>query len=204
MFDVFQSLSRSSDRCNLKDGELIGMAQGGDQVAFGELVRRYHQQVFNALSALVGDLDDADDLAQEVFVKAHRALPGFEGRSKFYTWLYRLAINCWKDWLKMPKQQKELREAFDVYDADYTAVPAPDASVENRELLYLLERALRDLPVEYRATVILREMEGLDYEDIARVLNCSVGTVKSRLFRARLRLKQMWETEYRAQWEGVM
>lgn len=190
---------------DLEDYDLTVLARKGDQQAFSMLVKRYHQQLFNMLFALVGSWDEADDLAQETFLKAHRALPGFEGRSQFYTWLYRIGVNCWKDWCKTPRSKMEVRDYseegrswLDVQEASEDT----GARVEKQEMQNLLELALSKLPEEYRVAVVLREIDGLDYEEMAKVLNCSVGTVKSRLFRGRTQLKKLWETRYRAFWEG--
>lgn len=205
MFGIFKSIATPSELSLCEDHDLVLRAQQQDQAAFTELVRRNHRQIFNVLYALLADQDEADDLTQEVFLKAYRALPNFEGRSKFYTWLYRLSINCWKDWLKSPRCRKEYWEDWHEETLQVDQPPvwvAADADVENLELQNLLKQALNDLPADYRATVVLREFEGLDYEEIAVALNCSVGTVKSRLFRARMRLRKLWETHYRHVWEG--
>ena len=193
---------KASDAC---DHDLVVRAQCGDREAFNGLVRRYHVRIFNTVYALVGDRDDADDLAQEIFLKAYRSLPSFRGKSQFYTWLYRIGINCWKDWLKSPKQRTGMWESVETcedYVLQCSDQEAADARVENGEFRSLLERALADLPAEQRAAVVLREIDGLDYEEIAQALRCSLGTVKSRLCRARMRLKELWETRYRGQWDG--
>ncbi len=193
------------EKNDLDDYELILLAQKGDQGAFSLLVKRYHHQLFNMLYALVGDWDEADDLAQETFLKTHRALPGFEGRAQFYTWLYRIGVNCWKDWCKTPRVQKEVSEFCEdgqsVFDR-YESSESTDNQVETGEFQYMLEHALSKLQNEYRVAVILREIDGLGYDEIAEVLDCSVGTVKSRLFRGRTQLKKMWDMRYRNYWEG--
>lgn len=193
------------EKGDLEDYELILLAQKGDQDAFSMLVTRYHLQLFNMLYALAGDWDEADDLAQETFLKMHRALPHFEGRSQFYTWLYRIGINCWKDWCKTPRVQKEVSEfgedgqsVFEKYESFATT----DNQVESGEFQLMLEHALSKLQEEYRVAVILREIDGLGYDEIADVLDCSVGTVKSRLFRGRTQLKKLWDMRYRNCWEG--
>ena len=190
---------------DLDDYELILRAQKGEEDAFSLLIKRYHLQLFNMLYALVGDWDEADDLAQETFLKMHRALPGFEGRAQFYTWLYRIGVNCWKDWCKTPRVQKEVSEfgedgqsVFEKHESSGTT----DSQVETGELQLMLEHALSKLQDEYRVVVILREIDGLGYDEIAAVLDCSVGTVKSRLFRGRTQLKKLWDMRYRNYWEG--
>lgn len=195
----------TGERAHMEDYDLIMLAKRGDQDAFSVLVKRYHQQLFNMLHALVGNWDEADDLAQETFLKAHRALPGFEGRAQFYTWLYRIGVNCWKDWCKMPRVQREIAESSEdgqsLFDLQISA-DSSDAQVEKNEMQYMLEQALAKLPEEYRVAVVLREIDGLGYEEMADVLNCSVGTVKSRLFRGRTQLKKLWDTRYRNYWQG--
>jgi len=189
----------------LEDYDLIMLAKKGDQKAFSLLIRRYHQQLFNMLYGLVGDWDDADDLAQETCLKAHRSLPGFEGRAQFYTWLYRIGVNCWKDWCKTPRARKEVRDNFEdgqsLFDRQVSSEVA-DAQVEKKEFQEMLELALAKLNDEYRVTVVLREIDGLGYDEIAEILDCSVGTVKSRLFRGRTQLKKLWDVRYRAYWKG--
>ena len=210
MLDTVQAISHSAGRSGLDDFALVLQTQRGDGASFTELVRRYHGRIFNTMYALVGDRDDADDLAQEIFVRAYQALAHFRGRSQFYTWLYRIGINCWKDWAKSPRntrQRKDLWASIEDYDAPSEGGAGPiatDAEVENRELQDILEQALARLPARQRAAVVLREIDGLDYEGIARTLGCSVGTVKSRLFRARARLRKLWETRYRSDWTGAL
>lgn len=203
--EIWQPVPQRVEASNACDHDLVVRAQRGDREAFNELVRRYHVRIFNTVYALVGDRDDADDLAQEIFLKAYRSLPSFRGKSQFYTWLYRIGINCWKDWLKSPKQRMgmwESVEACEDYVLHCSDQEAADARVENGELRSLLEQALADLPAEQRAAVVLREIDGLGYEEIAQALRCSLGTVKSRICRARMRLKALWETRYRGHWEG--
>jgi len=206
MTPIFLAVSAVPEWIELSDSELVARAQKGNQSAFSELVRRYHQRIFNTIYALVSDRDDADDLTQETFIRAYRSIAGFQGRSQFYTWLYRLGINCWKDWIKSPKHPSNHQDLDDYVEGreelDKQPTESADRRVENRELNDLLSRVLQELPEEYRTTVVLREIEGLGYEDIAETLECSVGTVKSRLFRARTQLKQLWQTRYRAHWEG--
>ena len=190
---------------DIDDYDLIMLAKKGNQNAFSLLIRRYHQQLFNMLYALSGDWDDADDLAQETVLKAHRALAGFEGRAQFYTWIYRIGVNCWKDWCKTPRAQKEVRDVSEegqsLLDRQVSS-EVSDALVEREEFQAMLEHALAKLNEEYRAAVVLREIDGLGYDEIADILDCSVGTVKSRLFRGRNQLKKLWDMRYRTQWEG--
>ncbi|MBT3603275.1 MAG: sigma-70 family RNA polymerase sigma factor, partial [Candidatus Latescibacteria bacterium] len=146
------------------------------------------------------------DLAQETMVKAYRALGRFEGRAQFYTWLYRIGINCWKDWCKTPRKQREVGEILDdgqsLFD-QHPALDRTDAQVQKNELQEMLKLALSKLPDEYRVALVLRELDGLGYDEIAIVLDCSLGTVKSRIFRGRTQLKKLWDRGYRNYWEGA-
>jgi RNA polymerase sigma-70 factor (ECF subfamily) len=172
----------------------------GDQDAFRELVVRYHPRIFNLIHNLIRDRDEADDLAQEVFIKAFRSLSGFKGQAQVYTWLYRIAVNRCLDWLKNRGRRPEV--SLERAGAALQDSSAADAEVGQRELGRALERALGTLPPDYRAALTLREVDGLSYEEIAGVMDCSVGTVKSRLFRARLRLQRML-AEVHEDWKGA-
>ena len=165
--------------------------QKGDQGAFSILVKRYHQQLFNMLYALVGNWDEADDLAQETFLKAHRAVPGFEGRAQFYTWLYRIAVNSAKNYLvsqgrKPPASDVDADEA-DFYEGSdaLKEQSTPERSLLSEEIEDTLFKVVEKLPDDLRMAITLREIEGLSYEEIANVMSCPVGTVRSRIFRAR-------------------
>ena len=187
----------------MKDLALVSRARGGDGEAFSTLVRRYHERIYNTVYALVGDADDADDLTQEAFIRAYRSLSGFRGRSQFYTWLYRISVNCCLDWMKSPSRRRSdlslERDRWEGREDSRQAPPADtDQSVERRELQGILEAALDSLQEEYRATIVLREIDGLAYEEIAGILGCCVGTVKSRLVRARSRLREVLEKDYHA------
>ncbi len=189
-----------------EDAELVRRCGEGDQEAFRTLVTRYHPRIFNLIHNLVKDRDEADDLAQEVFIKAFRSLAGFKGQAQIYTWLYRIAVNRCLDWLKNRGRHPEMTlERVEVYRADEAHLQSPgtaDAEMVQRELGRALEKALQAIPSDYRVALTLREVDGLSYEEIAEVMECSVGTVKSRLFRARLQLQRML-ADIHEDWKGA-
>lgn len=189
-----------------EDAELVRRCREGDPEAFRTLVARYHPRIFNLIYSLVRDRDEADDLAQEVFIKAFRSLSGFKGQAQVYTWLYRIAVNRCLDWLKSRRRHPETSlDRVEVYRADGAVLRgsgATDAEMEQRELGRALEGALRELPPDYRVALTLREVDGLSYEEVADAMGCSVGTVKSRLFRARAQLQGLL-ADIHEDWKGA-
>ena len=177
------------------DLELAERSLNGDLEAYSELARRHHGRLYQTIFAMVGDSDDADDLTQESFIKAYRSLGRFKGQSRFYTWIYRIAVNQTLDWMKAKKRRRDV--PLEYAEGDRAGrVEGTDNGVYRRELNQHLEAALESLTPEYRATVVLREIDGRTYEEIAELLTCSVGTVKSRLFRARGQLRTLLEDVY--------
>lgn len=174
---------------SLPDSFLVARAQKGDGQAFSVLLSKYRDRIFATLYGLTGDRDITEDLLQDVSLKAHLSICRFRGDSQFYTWLYRVAINRWKDWrVSMGRKQEDILDEV----VDRTAGTAQtDALVENEELRIILAGALQELPDLWREAVVLREIDGLTYEEIATVLSCSIGTVKSRLFRSRSMLRDI-------------
>lgn len=174
------------------DQMLVERAQQGEQKAFEMLMSKYQRRLFRLITRFVKDEHDVNDVAQEAMIKAYRALPGFRGESAFYTWLYRIAINTAKNFLitlgKRPFVSAEAaNEEGDVLDlsdqvADYHT---PEAEMVNREILQTVEAAISKLPDDLRKAITLREMDGLSYEEIAQIMDCPIGTVRSRIFRAR-------------------
>jgi RNA polymerase sigma-70 factor (ECF subfamily) len=170
------------------DGLLVARARDGSTEAFEELVRRYRNQVYALCHHFVHSREDAWDLAQETFVNAHRALPAFRGESGFKTWLMRIAANRCKDHLK--KRRLDTVPFDDAQSADGPAQsPQPDEEMEHRELARAIEAAVKSLPMRHRTAFLLREYEGLSYQEMAEVMNCNIGTVMSRLFHARRKLQ---------------
>ncbi len=175
------------------DGDqlLVERAQGGDRGAFDLLVLKYQQKIVKLVMRFVRDPTDALDVSQEAFIKAYRALPSFRGDSAFYTWLYRIAINAAKNHLAAVKRRPPEQE-LDSQDPDYYAGDArlrdeesPEGLVMQEQLRQTIARAIAGLPDELRTAIVLREIEGLSYEEIAQAMDCPVGTVRSRIFRAR-------------------
>jgi len=155
------------------------------------LVLKYQHRIFGLISRYVHDTDEIQDVAQEAFIKAYRALPGFRGDSAFYTWLYRIAINTAKNYL-VSRSRRPPGSDVDVEDAEYYEggallheIETPENALFGAELKAVVERAISELPEDLRTAVTLREFDGLSYEDIAEIMDCPVGTVRSRIFRAR-------------------
>ena len=174
------------------DQALVERVQRGDKRAFDLLVSKYQRKIFRLLSRLVRDSAEIEDVAQEAFIKAYRALPSFRGDSAFYTWLYRIAINTAKNWLvsqgrRAPTStQAEIDDAENFESADsLREVATPDAVLASRQVGDAVNRAIDRLPEDLRTAIVLREIEGLSYEEIAESMNCPIGTVRSRIFRAR-------------------
>lgn len=172
------------------DEQLVARAQQGDRRAFELLVRKYQYKIVQLVSRLVGDAD-APDVAQETFIKAWRALKGFQGNSAFYTWLYRIGINTAKNHL-VSRGRRPADQDIDIADAELyghteqlSDVETPEASLLTDEIRQKVAEAIAKLPADLRKAITLRELEGLSYEEIAEVMNCPIGTVRSRIFRAR-------------------
>ncbi|ARN75351.1 RNA polymerase sigma factor RpoE [Oceanicoccus sagamiensis] len=173
------------------DQQLVERVQKGDNRAFDLLVLKYQHKIFGLISRYIRDHDEIKDVAQEAFIKAFRALPKFRGDSAFYTWLYRIAINTAKNYL-VARNRRPPATDVDVEDAEYYEsasslrdIENPENALYGEELKAVVEKAMKALPEDLRAAVTLREFEGLSYEDIADVMECPVGTVRSRIFRAR-------------------
>ena len=184
------------------DLELVARVRGGDDTAFRELVDRHRGRIFGLCCRILRDPEDAEDAAQEAFVKAYRRLDSFRGDSQFYTWLYRVATNVANDHY----QARRRRRSVEAGDSEMLQPPRhddperPDRAAERSDMKEVARRALDKLPPLFRTVLILREYEGLEYRDIAETLNIELGTVMSRLFRARLRFKNAVEQlfpEYR-------
>ncbi|HUY84653.1 MAG TPA: RNA polymerase sigma factor RpoE [Steroidobacteraceae bacterium] len=173
------------------DLELVGRVQRGERAAFDLLVLRYQHKVLKLIMRYLHDTTEAEDIAQEAFVKAYRALPSFRGDSAFYTWLYRIAINTAKNALVAAKR-RPMDYDLDLQDPEQYELNARLAESETPEALLLTDeirdtvnKAIENLPEDLRTAIVLRELEGLSYEDIAQTMECPVGTVRSRIFRAR-------------------
>lgn len=173
------------------DQQLVARAREGDQRAFELLVRKYQHKVLKLIMRYVRDMDEAMDLTQETFVKAWKALGSFRGDSAFYTWIYRIAVNTAKNHL-VSVQRQPYTVDLDADETDqYAAEPeltdtnTPEGEALGSELHRVVMQAIHDLPEDLRTAITLRELEGLSYEEIAEVMGCPIGTVRSRIFRAR-------------------
>ena len=176
---------------NLLDEQLVERVQRGDKNAFNLLVRKYQHKVVNLVARYVNNPGDVPDVAQEAFIKAYRALPTFRGESAFYTWLYRIAVNTAKNYLtsqgrRPPSSDVEADEA-EYYGGGEALqeVATPENLALTDEIKRTVFAAIEALPEDLRTAITLREMEGLSYEEIAEIMDCPVGTVRSRIFRAR-------------------
>jgi len=174
------------------DSLLVERVQSGDREAFGLLVAKYQRKLMRLVMRLVRDPAEAEDVVQEAFIKAYRALPNFRGESAFYTWLYRIGVNTAKNWLmahgrRMPSMSEigdEETEGIEdsVLLRDDTT---PEGVLMSRQIGDVVHAAMEALPEDLRMAISLREIEGLSYEEISHILGCPVGTVRSRIFRAR-------------------
>ncbi|WP_448566928.1 RNA polymerase sigma factor RpoE [Thalassotalea ganghwensis] len=173
------------------DQKLVERVQCGDKNAFNLLVSKYQHKVANLVSRYVKNHSDVPDIVQEAFIKAYRALPNFRGESAFYTWLYRIAVNCAKNHMvagsrKPPGSDIEIEDA-EVYDEGEALREnaSPEKLLLTQEIKRVIFNTIEQLPDDLRTAINLRELEGLSYEEIATIMECPVGTVRSRIFRAR-------------------
>lgn len=174
------------------DQRLVERAQRGDKQAFGLLVSKYQRKLARLLSRFIRDAAEVEDVTQEAFIKAYRALPTFRGDSAFYTWLYRIGINTAKNYLVAMGRRTPTATDIDAEDAEgfqdadqLRDLNTPENELISRQVADNVNQTLADLPEELRTAITLREIEGLSYEDIANIMNCPIGTVRSRIFRAR-------------------
>jgi RNA polymerase sigma-70 factor (ECF subfamily) len=190
-----QRLTEQADRnppgSGAADLALIRRVQQGDRSAFDLLVVKYQHKIVKLIMRYVRDPSEALDVAQEAFLKAYRAAPSFRGDSAFYTWLYRIAINTAKNHL-VAIGRKPVSYDLDTQDPEQAGIlnelrelDTPEALVQSEEIRDTINRAIHALPEELRTAILLREIEGLSYEEIAQTMECPVGTVRSRIFRAR-------------------
>ena len=185
----------NSEKC--PDFDLVDACQKGDSEAFTELVTRYQNRIFNTILRMIGNYETALDLTQETFLRAYQNLTGFQKKSAFFTWLFRIAIN-----IATSKRRQYARRprkfCFSQYDSGETAgpkieppdkQPLPQDTLVQREMQSLVQQEISALPDEFRQVLVLRDIEGLSYEDIHLIIDCPIGTVRSRLHRARAMLK---------------
>ncbi|MGD8590213.1 MAG: RNA polymerase sigma factor RpoE [Chromatiales bacterium] len=173
------------------DHELVTRVQRGDKKAFDLLVLKYQQKIANLVSRYIRDPHEVMDVTQEAFIKAYRAIPNFRGESAFYTWLYRIAINTAKNYLvamgRRPPTDDLEAETAEQMDAGarLKETGTPENHILSEEISATVQQAIDNLPEDLRTAIILRELEGMSYEEIASAMSCPVGTVRSRIFRAR-------------------
>jgi RNA polymerase sigma-70 factor (ECF subfamily) len=195
-------IADSNTPAGMLEGDLVRLARGGDLGAYDELVRRYQERIYATIYHMTSNHEDANDIAQDSFIKAYQALKTFKGGSSFYTWLYRIAVNKTINFLK----QRKNRHHFSLNDIDFNAENDPDlvALVSDKtplrnvglaELQKKLNEALHKLSEPHRMVVVLHDVQGLSHEDIAEIMDCNMGTVRSRLFYARQQL-QSYLAEY--------
>ena len=195
------------------DAVLVERTVAGDQKAFELLVLKYERRIQRLIGRMVRDVDLVEDIAQETFIRAYRALPKFRGDAQFYTWLYRIAVNTAKKFLMDLKRNPTVSEnSFKSGEGDETSylenelttTETPEAILASKEIADMVNAALAALPEELRQAITLREIEGLSYEDIAQAMACPIGTVRSRIFRAReaisARIKPMLDNPSGKRW----
>lgn len=181
---------------DINDSAVVERVRAGDKQAFNLLVARYQYKIQNLVARLIRDPAEQEDVAQEAFIKAYLAIGNFRGDSTFYTWLYRIAINTAKNHLVGAGRKPPARDV-DVDDSTMLGqveglveMNSPEAILQNDELVNTIRQAIAELPDELREAIMLREFDGLSYEDIADVMGCPIGTVRSRIFRARDAIEQ--------------
>lgn len=173
------------------DEDLVARVQQGDKKAYDLLVIKYQHKIVQLVNRYLKDPSEAQDVAQEAFIKAYRAIGSFRGDSTFYTWLYRIAINTAKNYL-VSRNRRSSQFEVDIQDAEATenapqlqGIDTPERLLMNDEIAKAIRSAIDNLPDEMRTAIMLREFEGMSYEEIAEAMDCPVGTVRSRIFRAR-------------------
>ena len=193
------------------DQQLVERVQRGDKQAFGLLVTKYQRKLHRLLSRLIRDSAEVEDVAQETFIKAYRALGSFRGDSAFYTWLYRIGINTAKNYLVSQGRRAPTSTSFDSEEAEnfedgdqLRDINTPERLMMTRQIGDTVNAAMEALPEELKTAIVLREIEGLSYEEIATIMDCPIGTVRSRIFRAREaiseKLKPLLDTAPNKRW----
>ena len=174
------------------DHQLVERAQRGDKRAFELLVEKYQRKLARLLSRLIRDPGEVEDVTQEAFIKAYRALPSFRGDSAFYTWLYRIGINTAKNYLVAMGRRAPTTTEVEAEEAEgqeggelLRDINTPESLLLTKEIGNTVNAAIESLPEELRSAIQLRELEGMSYEEIAKLMDCPIGTVRSRIFRAR-------------------
>jgi len=196
MADATSKLEASQNNRAL-DQALVERAQNGDKKAFGLLVEKYHRKLARLLSRMIRDQAEVEDVVQEAFIKAYRAIHNFRGDSAFYTWLYRIGINTAKNYLVSMGRKPQTIKDVEIEDVEnleggieMRTMETPETSMMTKQIAQTVNDTIAELPEELRTAITLRELEGLSYEDIANIMQCPIGTVRSRIFRARETISQ--------------
>ena len=193
------------------DQLLVERAQQGDKKAFGMLVEKYHRKLGRLLSRMIRDQAEVEDVVQESFIKAYRALHNFRGDSAFYTWLYRIGINTAKNYLVSMGRRPQVMQEVEIEDVEnfddgfeMRTMDTPETALMTKQIAQTVNDTVASLPEELRTAITLRELEGLSYEEIATLMQCPIGTVRSRIFRARetiaAKLKPLLDTPDGKRW----
>jgi RNA polymerase sigma-70 factor, ECF subfamily len=168
--------------------KLIKRFKSGDQAVFEEVVKVYQDRIYNLCHYLLGNHQDAEDAAQDIFIKVFRSLAQFKPEASLFTWLYRIGVNTCLDY---KRKSRPVSDQSDALDLRPSTEPSPEQTLQSQEIGLAIQAALRQLSKPFRAIIVLKEIEGLEYEEIAKVMNISIGTVKSRLSRAREELRRI-------------
>jgi RNA polymerase sigma-70 factor (ECF subfamily) len=185
------------------DEELVARAQGGDVESFNQLILRWERPIYALAYRVLGREEDARDVSQEAFLRAYRALPGFKGQAKFSSWLYRIALNLCRDWIRRHRRAPMVQVPEGVDPADLAAEREPAESIEDlvsrRELSAIVEEAMARLPDEQRTAIVLKEYHGMTFQEIADLQGCPLSTVKTRLYQGLSVLRRHLEQNGRTQ-----
>jgi len=181
----------------LTDDELVARSVGGDAESFNQLILRWERPIYALAYRVIGREEDARDVCQETFLRAFRALPGFKGHAKFSSWLYRIALNLCRDWIRRQRRTPVTQMPDDVDLGDYAAERGPAESIEElvsrRELSAVVEEVMAQLPEEQRTAIILKEYHGMTFQEIADMQGCPLSTVKTRLYQGLLVVRRQLE-----------
>ena len=212
MMPLAQAASVSANAGNRElDQILVVRAQQGDKKAFGLLVEKYHRKLGRLLGRMIRDQAEVEDVVQESFIKAYRALHNFRGDSAFYTWLYRIGINTAKNYLVSMGRRPQVMQEVEIEDVEnfddgfeMRTMDTPETALMTKQIAQTVNDTVASLPEELRTAITLRELEGLSYEEIATLMQCPIGTVRSRIFRARetiaAKLKPLLDTPDGKRW----
>jgi len=181
------------------DEELVARSQGGDLESFNELIVRWERPIYALAYRVIGREEDARDVCQDTFLRAYRALPGFKGQAKFSSWLYRIALNLCRDWIRRQRRAPVSQMPEDIDAAELAAATEPTESIEDlvarRELSAIVEQAMAGLSEEQRTAIILKEYHGMTFQEIADLQGCPLSTVKTRLYQGLSQLRRQLERQ---------